>query len=130
MDIHEALAKLDLIKQTWFKYKFPELQFDGKQRSLDTVLRSTNRKTIYGFKKWERTEEYKNLVALYLAGKTAEDLIQMYNAVKDKALKGDEKAVKLMLQLQKEIDQHKKQAIKSFNQLDEEEIEDDDDLEL
>ncbi|CAI8818288.1 hypothetical protein EMIT07CA2_210072 [Brevibacillus sp. IT-7CA2] len=37
---------------------------------------------------------------MVLATKTAQDLIDMYEAARDKAVKGDEKSVKLLLTLQ------------------------------
>jgi N-acetylglucosamine kinase-like BadF-type ATPase len=78
------------------------------------------------FLRWEKTPEYKSLVALYLDSKIANDLEQIYNVVKDKAIKGDEKAVKLFMALAKEISTTAKQAENIFTQ--DEEPEEDDDL--
>lgn len=53
--------------------------------------------------KWEKSLEYQEWYALYLEYKAKQDFIQMYEAVREKALQGDEKAIKLFLQLQKEL---------------------------
>ncbi|WP_394175597.1 hypothetical protein [Guptibacillus hwajinpoensis] len=130
MNIHDALNELPFMYQAWFKYRFPTLWFDGKERTLEQVLKTTNRKTDMGFKRWEKSEQFKNLVVLYLSSQTAEDLIAMYNTVRDKACdQGDDKAVKLLLQLQKEIEHHRKQAIAAFKIV-KDEVEEEDDLEL
>lgn len=53
--------------------------------------------------KWEKSLEYSEWYALYLQYKAKQDFIQIYEAVREKALQGDEKAIKLFLQLQKEL---------------------------
>lgn len=80
--------------------------------------------------KWEKSLEYSEWYALYLQYKAKQDFIQMYEAVREKALKGDEKAIKLFLQLQKEL----KKINKNKDLADEEDIsmqtDDADDLKL
>lgn len=80
--------------------------------------------------KWEKSLEYQEWYALYLQYKAKQDFIQMYEAVREKALKGDEKAIKLFLQLQKEL----KKINKNKDLADEEDIsmqtDDADDLKL
>ncbi|WP_026678701.1 hypothetical protein [Fictibacillus gelatini] len=129
MNIYDALKTLKFHKQQFFKYHF-KIWFDSeKEMTEEELLKTTNRHSMNGFYRWMKTEEWKHLVALYLSSKTAEDLIAMYNSVKEKALTGDEKAVKLLLQLQKEIEHHRQLAVKAFNNVVQDE-EDDDDLEL
>jgi hypothetical protein len=65
-------------------------------------------------------------------GMTA-DIFKIYNVVKDKALEGDDKAIKTLLMLQKEIKGNlKKNMDKKVkdSEPEEEEIEEDDGLEI
>ncbi|HBZ79035.1 MULTISPECIES: hypothetical protein [Brevibacillus] len=130
MNIYDVIAKLPFPKQQYVKYKF-NLWFDtNKTMTEDEFLHTVHKKTMNSFHKWERTDEFKHIASMVLATKTAQDLIDMYEAVRDKAVKGDEKSVKLLLSLQKEIEQYKQQALKAFEDTVEQDEEDDDDLEL
>ncbi|MFC0906238.1 hypothetical protein ACFHWD_16290 [Clostridium sp. MT-14] len=53
--------------------------------------------------RWEQTEEYQNLYRLLMQIRSQQDLYKIYEVVKDKALKGDDKAIKTFLLLKKEI---------------------------
>ena len=48
-----------------------------------------------------KRHEYANLVALYLQSKMIDDIHTIYKVVREKALTGDEKQVKLLLTLNK-----------------------------
>lgn len=52
---------------------------------------------------WEQSDEYNNLMQILLKQRMQTDFVEIYNAVRDKALKGDDKAVKTFLSLQKEV---------------------------
>ena len=78
---------------------------------------------------WEKTQEYQNLLNLKMSENMTEDIYKIYNIVKDKALQGDDKAIKTLLMLQKEI----KGNLKNIDKVkveDEVEIEEDDGLEI
>lgn len=64
---------------------------------------------------------------MYLQSRTANDLQAIYSVVSEKAKKGDEKAVKLFLTLNKEIQEHAKTANQTFSNEDDDK-EDEDDL--
>ena len=64
---------------------------------------------------WEKTPEYKNLVDLYILSHAANDLLEIYNAVLDKAKKGDSKAVDTVIKLQKSIAQNIKENSQNAN---------------
>lgn len=126
MNIYDVIAKLPLPKSQYVKYKF-NLWFDtNKTMTEEEFLKTVNKKTMNSFHRWERTDEFRHIASMVLATKTAQDLIDMYEAVRDKAIKGDEKSVKLLLTLQKEIDHHKQQALKAFGDIVEQKDEDDD----
>jgi hypothetical protein len=129
MNIYDVIAKMPLPKQQYVKYKF-NLWFDTKKTMTEEeFLKTVNKKTMNSFNKWERTDEFRHIASMVFATKTAQDLIDMYEAVRDKAVNGDEKSVKLLLTLQKEIDHHKKQALKAFGD-NVEQVDDDDELEI
>lgn len=60
-------------------------------------------KNMTWFKQWEGSEEYQGIMQMFMQQKAQEDLIEVYNVVKEKALTGDDKAVKTFLILQKEF---------------------------
>lgn len=126
MNIYEALKKIDWKKAEYFKYKFPELRYDQSRplKSEEDFLRLVGRKTMNAFTNWEKTNEYKNLVQLYLNTKVADDFQKVYEVVSSKAIEGDEKAVRLFLILQKEIQQNAKLAAKTFEKVEDEKEED------
>lgn len=129
MNITEALFKIPLKKRLYFEWKF-NIRFDQNREPLteEKFLKLVGQKSLNSFIRWERSQEYKDLVALYLQSRTANDLQEIYNVVSEKAKTGDEKAVKLFLALTKEIQEHAKNAIKDFNGIDTKDDEEDDDL--
>lgn len=129
MNIHEALKSINWQKAEYFKYKFPELRYDQSKplKSEEDFLRLVDRKSMNPFTKWEKTNEYKNLIQLYLNTKIADDMEKVYEVVSSKAIKGDDKAVRLFISLQKEIQSNAKLAAKTFKS-NEDEVEEEDDL--
>lgn len=63
--------------------------------------------------RWEQTEEYQDLYRLLMRIRSQQDLYKIYEVVKDKALQGDDKAIKTFLLLKKEINKNDVQQEKS-----------------
>ena len=105
MTLREELRKVNREYQEYFKWKFPDVRYDQtkEHKTEEEFLKSVGRKTLNSFLEWEKTPEYANLVALYLQTKIMDDIYEIYEVVREKALTGDDKAVKLLLQLNKEI---------------------------
>lgn len=105
MGLKEALNKVARENREYFKYKFPDIRYDKTipERTEEDFLRVVGRKTMNAFEDWEKTPEYANLVALYLQSRMMNDIHEIYTVVREKALTGDEKSVKLLLQLNKEV---------------------------
>lgn len=101
--LEDKLNQVAYIKREYFKWKFDLYFHQVKERTEEEFLEHVKRKNINTFLRWERTEEYKSLVAAYLQTKTANDLLSVYDAVIDKAKQGNDKAVTTLLKLQKEI---------------------------
>ncbi|MCJ7986960.1 hypothetical protein MUB16_28465 [Priestia sp. OVL9] len=123
MTLKEALKKVTKENRAYFQYKFPDTRFDqtAQPKTEQEFLTSVNRKTMNGFKDWEKTLEYANLVALYLQSKQIDTLHNIYKVVEVKALEGDDKAIATLLKLNKEINA----MIKGFSTVQGAEEEDD-----
>lgn len=126
--LRTELKKLRFEYQQYFQWKFPDTRYRKELpiKSEEDFLKSVGRKTLNGFLEWEKTPEYTMLVSLYLQSKIGNDLHEIYEVVRQKALTGEDKSVKLLLQLNKEINAIIKETEKMYQV----EEEDDDDLGL
>lgn len=131
MNIYDALKQTDYRFREYFKYLHPDLRFDQTKplKTEQEFLKSVNRKSMAPFHRWEKSAEYKNLLILYLDYKVNDDYEQIYNIVTEKAKQGDEKAIRLFLTLQKDIQSMAKSIKKSFV-VEKENEEEDDELDL
>lgn len=131
MNIYDALKQTDYRFREYFKYLHPDLRFDQTKplKTEEEFLKSVNRKSMAPFHRWEKSAEYKNLLILYLDYKVNDDYEQIYNIVTEKAKQGDEKAIRLFLTLQKDIQSMAKSIKKSFV-VEKQNEEDDDELDL
>ncbi|TFJ93647.1 hypothetical protein [Lentibacillus salicampi] len=127
MTVYEALEKIPFKKREYFKWKH-DIRYDQRleKKSKEDFLRYVHMKTLNSFLKWEKTPEYRQLLMLLLEWRSTDDFEQIYDVVSNKAKEGDEKSIKLFLDLQKQIKQNAK-AVKDLMGNDTE-IEDDDDL--
>lgn len=102
MDIYSELNKLPWKKKEYFLWKF-KLNMYSTDKSEEDILRQLDIKSFASMRKWERTPEYLTLVNLYIESQIAKDLEKVYEVVKEKAITGDEKSIKLLLDLQKQV---------------------------
>ncbi|WP_050069816.1 hypothetical protein [Anaerosalibacter massiliensis] len=61
--------------------------------------------------RWEESEEYKRLMYVLHKDNFDNDILEIYNAMKEEAKKGNSTAVKTVISLQKEI----KKRLKNYN---------------
>lgn len=112
----EITEKIKNKKRRWYflwrnginntKYKFEGLSEDDFiEKYLDG-----DRQFFERCKLWETTEVYQNMQNYYYEYMSNLDFITMYKNVREKALQGDEKAIKTFLMLQKEL-KHKNKNI-------------------
>lgn len=122
MNIREALKQVSWERQQYFLWKFPELARNSKQRTEEEFLKHVRRKNIETLEAWEMTSEYKHLVALYLEGRSASDMLEIYNSIAQKAKseEGNETAVRVFLALRKQITEEAKAASDAFRELQQE----------
>ncbi|MEK4759614.1 hypothetical protein MHH85_05065 [Viridibacillus sp. FSL E2-0187] len=131
-NLHEAIKQIDDNKAKYFRYKFPDLRFDQSTelKTEDDFLKSVNRKSMNSFFRWEKTDEYKALSILYMNMKMTQDYEKIYKVVSEQAVTGDEKAIKLFISLQKDIQSNVKVAASILNTGSTEEESEDDSLSL
>jgi len=128
VNIYEALQSVSYKKRQYFLWKH-DINWDRRKPPKSEVdfMRSVGAKTMNGFIAFEKTEDYRRLMAIYLNTRFDNDLAQIYDSLSEKAKDGDEKSVKLLLQLGKDIKQYAKEAAREFSAVDDQE---EDDLEV
>lgn len=85
-----------------------------KEEFIDWACKGNENKFKY-LERWAESDEYKRLEYIYRAERFDDDLLEVYEAIKKEAEKGNSSAVKTFLSLQKEI----KKRIKHFDIQDE-----------
>ncbi|UNT53518.1 hypothetical protein [Lysinibacillus capsici] len=114
MDIYSALDKITWKKKEYFLYKH-DLFVLKEKPSEEDFCKSIQVKSLAYMKKWEKTEEYRQLVSILIESRIAEDLEQIYYSLRVKAHDGDEKAIKMLLELQKTAKEYQKpSSVESF----------------
>ncbi|CDX03333.1 Hypothetical protein DPCES_3447 [Desulfitobacterium hafniense] len=123
--LDQALGRLPMKYRMYFRWKFniPYKGQEVKERTVEQLLKASGVANMSTFEAWEKTEEYEYLVNLMLAGKEANDLLEVYNAVSEKAKAGDSKAVDTLFKIQKTIKDNLKRT-----KLQEQEVQEEDDL--
>ena len=133
MSIHKALEKVDWRKRAYFMRKF-QIKTPKNAHILamsdEEFLKWADRRTMTVFQNWEQTDEYFELYMIYMRGKMQRDLEAIYDIVSEKAKQGDEKAVRLFLQLHKDMTQLQKAINRTQTKQEVQKDEDDDDLVL
>lgn len=105
MTLEDALKNVPIKRRAYFRYKFG-IKFQESHRTIksdEEFLSCVKMKSMLSLLRWENTEEYRTLVAIYLQGKYGNDLLEIYNSVSERAKKGDTKSIDTLLKLQKEI---------------------------
>jgi len=127
MNIYDALKQVPHKKRLYFCWKHGITWDQTKPpKTEEEFLRSVGNQTLNGFLKWEKTEDYRRLTAIYLNMRFDHDLEEIYDSLSKKAREGDEKSIKLLLQLGKDLKGYAKTAMRELQAEDDE----DDDLEL
>lgn len=85
--------KLENIKMDYSK--FTEEEFIAKWCKSNAKFK--------WLQKWEKSEQYNHLLTELYISNIDKDMIKIYEKVKEKALQGDDKAVKTFILLQKEL---------------------------
>lgn len=113
MNIYEALDKLTWKKKEYFLWKHNLYVLRNEPLSVEDLCRRLKVKSLSYMEKWEKSSEYLALVNLYIESQSGKDLEDIYKIVKEKALTGDEKSIKMLLDLQKQARTFNKTVISS-----------------
>lgn len=113
MNIYDALNKLTWKKKDYFLWKHDLFVLRTEPMSEEELCKRLKVKTLSHMRKWEKTSEYLALVQLNIESQSAKDLEDIYKIVREKALDGDEKAIKMLLDLQKQARTFNKTVISS-----------------
>ena len=110
MSIYEALNNLtNWKKKEYFLWKF-ELNMYANGKTEEQICKKLQMKTLAPMLKWEKSPEYLHLVNILIESKTAKDLEDIYIIVREKALEGDEKNIKLLMDIQKQARQFNREV--------------------
>jgi len=122
--LDEALKQIPFKKNEYFKWKF-DIRYDQRlpKKTKEEFLRYVNMKTLNSFTNWEKSPEYHALLQLLLQYRSTQDFEIIYSVVSKSAKDGDEKSIKLFIDLQKQINANVKLANAIFKKM-----EDDDDI--
>lgn len=131
--IHKALEKVNWRKRAYFMRKF-QIRTAKNAHILNMTdeefLQWADRRSFTVFHNWEQTDEYFELYMLYMKLKMQRDLETVYDVVSEKARQGDEKAVKLFLQIHKDMAQFQKAMNRTQTKQEKVQEDEDDDLEI
>ncbi|MGE8079247.1 hypothetical protein [Peribacillus loiseleuriae] len=127
--MNEFLKSVHWKKAAYFKWKH-DIGYvqSNEKKSEEQFLKSVELKTLNSFIAWERSKEYADLVYLLMQSRVANDILESYDQISTKARTGDEKSVKLLMDMSKQINEYAKLASKKYEVM--EEIEEDDGLVL
>lgn len=103
MNIYDALNQLSWKKKEYFLWKHNLSVLRKEPLTEEEILHKLQVNSLAYMKKWEKSQEYHALVNLYIESQAAKDLEDIYVLVKEKALTGEEKAIKMLLDLQKQV---------------------------
>lgn len=112
MNIYEALNTVSWKKKEYFLWKHNLSVLREIPLTEEEICHKIKSKSLSYMKRWEKTEQYHNLVNIMIESQAGKDLEDIYSIVKEKALTGDEKSIKLLLDLQKQVQAYNKQANK------------------
>jgi len=102
MNIYDELNKISWKKKEYFLWKHNLHVFRTEEMTEEEICDKLQVKTLSHMKKWEKSSDYLRLVNLYIESQSAKDLEDIYEIVKEKALTGDEKSIKLLMDIQKQ----------------------------
>lgn len=109
-----------------WKNKLQNPKMDYGSLTEEEFLQKVSSPNIIHYQNWERSSEYRRLLFLLKESEFATDLLEVYDAVKEKAIDStDNQAIKNLTMLQKEIKSYRK-SIDVFHEQDE--MEEDDGL--
>ena len=113
MSIYEALNQVSNWKRKeYFLWKFDLNMFATDK--TEEILKKLQLQSLASMHRWEKSPEYNYLVNVLIESRSAKDLEDIYAVVRTKALDGDEKNIKLLMDIQKQVREFNKETKKFF----------------
>ncbi|MGE6488926.1 hypothetical protein [Paenisporosarcina sp. NPDC076898] len=101
MELKEALKQLPYKKQFYFKWKNNYNMRNPKTE--EEALKQLDVKDLYVYEQWESSSEYQLLMNMLIQSRIGQDLQVIYESTSEKAKQGDEKSIKILFEIQKQI---------------------------
>lgn len=105
--VGNSKARSRFVKYYYFLWrnKIDTTQTKFSEMTEEEFLKRYNltEKRYNTLKGWETTKEYKRIKLLLLDAQMIDDILKIYDVMREKALNGDDKAVKTLLVLQEQI---------------------------
>lgn len=101
MDLKEALKQLPHKKQYYFKWR-NDYNFRST-KTEDDIKKVLGVQALTNYVEWESSAQYQYLMNLLIQSKIAKDLQEIYESTSEKARTGDEKSIKVLFEIQKQI---------------------------
>ncbi|MFT9821122.1 hypothetical protein [Lysinibacillus sp. NPDC056185] len=112
MNIYEALNTVSWKKKEYFLWKHNLSVLREVPLTEEELCKKIKSQSLSYMHKWEKTDQYHYFVNLYIESQAGKDLEELYAIAKEKASVGDEKGIKLLLDLHKQVQAYNKQANK------------------
>lgn len=112
VSIYDVIRSLSIKRKVYVKWRFNLWrQLDKVPANEEELLLKMKVKNLDSFKEWENSEQFKHITSLVLQMNQGKDLEEIYIKVKERVSNDPQpKDVELMLKLQKEINEHYKEA--------------------
>lgn len=99
----EKLKRLTQTRKLYVLHKFKLFSDDRINWTDEDFLKYAHLQSLKSMKEWETTDEFQEIAKIAIASKSANDLWDIYNAMRDKALAGDKNAADMLLKLHKQL---------------------------
>ncbi|GGF86356.1 hypothetical protein [Paenibacillus aceti] len=116
VSIYDVIRSLSIKRKVYVKWRFNLWrQLDKVPANEEELLLKMKVKSLDSFREWENSEQFKHITSLVLQMNQGKDLEEIYIKVKERVNNDPQpKDVELMLKLQKEINEHYREAQKYF----------------
>ncbi len=99
----EKLKRLTQTRKLYVLHKFKLFSDDRINWTDEDFLKYAHLQSLKSMREWETTDEFQEIAKIAIASKSANDLWDVYNAMRDKALTGDKNAADMLLKLHKQL---------------------------
>ncbi|MED0676321.1 hypothetical protein ABEV55_17425 [Aneurinibacillus thermoaerophilus] len=99
----DKLKRLTQTRKLYVLHKFKLFSDDRINWTDEDFLQAAHLQSLKSMREWETTDEFQEIAKIAIASKSANDLWDVYQAMRDKALMGDKNAADMLLKLHKQL---------------------------